>query len=217
MKTDRQLQQDVSAELQWEPAVRAARIGVLAKDGVVTLTGQVDSPAEKWDAERAAQRVAGVQALTVDLQVHLDGPNRRNDADIAAAVENVLEWTASLPAGALQVMVEDGWVTLSGRVEWQYQRQAAIDRVRPLMGVIGVRDEIGLAPRPAPGAVQSDIEAALRRTSITDAREIRVAVHGSEVTLSGTVKSWDERDTANHAAWGTPGVRHVEDQLTLAF
>jgi len=217
MKTDSQLQHDVSAELTWEPSVHAARIGVEVTDGVVTLAGQVDSYSEKWNAERAAQRVAGVKAVATELKVHLAGLSKRTDADIAEAVKNVLEWTSSLPAGAIQVMVEAGWVTLSGDVAWQYQRQAATDGVRYLMGVTGVNDQISIEPSVTASAVKSDIEAALKRTSIADARKISVAVHGSEVTLSGTVHSWDERDTATHSVWGTPGVRNVVDTMTLAF
>jgi osmotically-inducible protein OsmY len=217
MKTDSQLQQDVSAELEWEPSVHAARIGVEVKDGVVTLAGQVDSYAEKWNAERAAQRVSGVKAMTTELKVHLTSLSQRTDGDIAESVENVLEWSSALPAGAIRVMVEGGWVTLSGDVDWQYQRQAATDSVRYLLGVTGVSDQIGIKPSVAGTAVKSDIEAALRRTSIADARKISVAVQGSDVTLSGTVKSWDERDTATNSAWGTPGVRNVIDKMTLAF
>lgn len=216
MKTDSQLQQDVSAELKWEPSVHAARIGVEAKDGVVTLTGQVDSYAEKWSAERAAQRVAGVKAMTAELKVHLTSLSKRTDADIAEAVENVLEWTSSLPAGAIQVMVEGGWVTLSGDVDWQYQRQAATDGARHLMGVTGVSDQISIKPSVTSTAVKSDIEAALKRTSIADANDISVSVHGSDVTLSGTVYSWDERTTATNSAWGTPGVRNVVDLMSMA-
>jgi osmotically-inducible protein OsmY len=216
MKTDSQLQQDVSAELKWEPSIHAARIGVEVKDGVVTLAGQVDSYSEKWNAERAAQRVAGVKAMTTELTVQLTGLSDRTDADIAEAVENVLEWSSSLPDGAIQVMVEGGWVTLSGDVDWQYQRQAANESVRYLMGVTGVNDQISIKPSVTATAVKSDIEAALERTSIADAKKISVAVHGSDVTLSGTVHSWDERDTATNSAWGTPGVRNVVDVMTLA-
>ena len=220
MKTDSQLQQDVSAELQWEPSVHAARIGVEVKDGVVTLAGEVDSYSEKWNAERAVQKVVGVKALTTELQVQLASPSTRTDGDIAEAVENVLEWTSSLPAGAIQVMVEGGWVTLSGDVNWQYQRQAATDRVRHLMGVTGVSDQIGVKPSITSAsamAVKSDIEAALRRTTIAESGKISVGVEGSDVVLSGTVHSWDERDTATPSAWGTPGVRNVVDAMTLAF
>jgi osmotically-inducible protein OsmY len=217
MKTDSQLQQDVSAELKWEPSVHAARIGVEVKNGVVTLAGQVDSYSEKWSAERAAQRVAGAKAMTTELKVHLTGLSKRTDADIAQAVENVLEWTSSMPAGTIQVMVEGGWVTLSGDVDWQYQRQAATDSVRHLMGVTGVSDQIGLNPSVTASAVKSDIEAALKRTSMADAGTISVAVQGSDVTLSGTVHSWHERDTATNSAWATPGVRKVVDMMTLAW
>jgi osmotically-inducible protein OsmY len=217
MKTDSQLQQDVTAELKWEPSVHAARIGVEVKDGVVTLAGQVDSYAEKWNAERAAQRVSGVKALATEIQVQLSGLSQRTDADIAGAVENVLEWTASLPAGAIKVMVEGGWVTLTGDVDWKYQKQAAAESVRYLMGVIGVSDQIGIKPSLSAAGVKSDIEAALQRSVIADARKISVGVQGSEVTLSGTVHNWAERETATNSAWGTPGVRNVVDKLTLSF
>jgi len=216
MKTDTQLQQDVSAELKWEPSVHAARIGVEVKDGVVTLAGQVDSYAEKWSAESAALRVAGVKAMSTELKVHLTSPSKRTDADIAAAVENVLEWCSSLPAGGPKVMVEDGWVTLSGDVDWQFQKQAAADSIRFLMGVIGVSNQISIMPTLSATLVKSDIEAALKRTAIADAKQIKVAVRGADVTLSGTVHSWAERETATNSAWATPGVISVVDQLTLA-
>jgi osmotically-inducible protein OsmY len=192
------------------------------KDGVVTLAGQVDSFAEKLNAERAAQRVCGVKAMTTELKVHLTGIGKRTDADIAESVKNVLGWTSSLPRGAVKVMVEGGWVTLSGDVDWQSQRQAAADGVRYLVGVTGVSNQISLKPSvPAftsatASAVKSDIEAALKRTSIGDARKISVDVHGSDVTLSGTVRSWAERDTATNSARGTPGVRSVVDAMTMA-
>ena len=219
MKTDNQLQHDVNEELTWEPAVHAARIGVAVKDGVVTLAGQVDSYAEKWAAERAAQRVPGVRAMATGLKVHLLGPSQRTDADIAEAAENALSWNASLPAGAIRVMVEGGCVSLSGDVDWHYQRQAATASVRHLLGVTEVSNEISIRPPAHPvlaASVKSDIEAALKRTSIADAQRISVAVHGCDVTLSGPVQSWDERDTATRSAWGTPGVRNVVDMLTLA-
>ncbi|OYT87481.1 MAG: OsmY domain-containing protein [Burkholderiales bacterium PBB6] len=215
MKTDSQLQQDVSAELKWEPSVHAARIGVEVKDGVVTLAGQVDSFLEKWNAERAAQRVAGVKAMTTELKVHLTGSGTRTDGEVAAAVEHVLAWTSSLSGGAIKVMVEGGWVTLSGAVDWQYQLLAITSSVRPLLGVTGVSDQISIKPSVSAGAVKAEIEAALKRTSIADGKKIMVAVHGSDVTLSGTVRSWGERDTATRSAWGTPGVSNVVDMMTL--
>jgi osmotically-inducible protein OsmY len=217
MKTDSQLQQDVSAELDWEPSVHAARIGVEVKDGVVTLAGQVDSYAEKWHAERAAQRVSGVKALATELQVQLTSLSQRTDADIAASVENLLEWTTTLTTGAIRVIVEGGWVTLSGKVDWQFQRQAATDSVRHLMGVTGVSNQIIVQPAASATGIKLVIEAALKRTAVADAQHIAVQVHGGDVTLTGTVRNWDERATATHAAWGTPGVRNVVDRMSLVY
>ena len=217
MKTDQQLQQDVIAELKWEPSVHAARIGVEVANGVVTLAGHVDSYAEKWNAERAAQRVSGVKALATELKIQLTGPGLRDDADVARAVENVLDWNASLPAGAVKVMVENGWVTLAGTVDWQYQRQAAADSIRFLLGVTGVSDQIGLKPTLSAKTVKADIEAALKRSALADARQISVEVHGAEVTLGGTVHNWAEREAASHSAWGTPGVRTVVDEMRLVY
>lgn len=216
MKTDSQLQQDVGQELNWEPSIDAAQIGVGVKNGVVTLSGQVDSYAAKWSAERAAQRVSGVNALAIDLKVRLSGLSVRSDGDIARSVENVLEWTSTLPAGAVKVKVEGGWVTLSGQVDWQFQKQAATDAVRHLMGVTGLNNQIALKRAVLASDVKSDIEAALKRTSIADAKKISVDVQDSDVTLTGTVQSWAERETATNSAWGTPGVFNVIDQMRLS-
>lgn len=215
MKTDRQLQQDVSAELEWEPSVHAAHIGVEVREGVVTLAGQVDSYAEKWSAERVAQRVSGVKAMATELTVHLTSLSQRTDADIAASVENLLEWSATLPAGVIKVMVEGGWVTLSGTVDWKYQKQSAADSIRHLMGVVGVSDQITIKPSVSATMVKSDIEAALKRAALADAHQIAVTVHGTDVTLSGTVHNWAERETATNSAWRTPGVRNVVDMMVL--
>ncbi len=217
MKTDAQLQQDVMAELKWEPAVHAEQIGVEVKNGVVTLAGEVGSYAEKWHAERAAQRVGGVRALAVEMQVTLSEFGRRSDTDIAASATNILGWTGSLPAGAVKVLVEGGWLTLSGDVEWQYQRQDAADSVRYLLGVTGVSNQIAIKPTLSAGVVKSDIEAALKRRAGADAKTIAVEVQGSDVTLSGTVHSWAERDLATRSAWGSAGVRNVVDNMNLVY
>jgi osmotically-inducible protein OsmY len=217
MKTDAQLQQDVIAELKWEPSVNAAQIGVEVKNGIVTLAGHVDSYAEKYDAERAAQRVAGVKALAIEMDVTLPGSSKRNDSDIARSAENVLEWMTYLPKESVKVKVEGGWITLSGEVAWEYQRQAAVSAVRYLMGVTGVSDQIAIRPKVSLDAVKSDIEAALKRRAKSEAREISVKVQGADVTLSGIAHSWSERDLARHAAWGTPGVRKVVDNMTVAY
>ena len=215
MKTDSQLQQDVMAELKWEPAVHAAQIGVEVKDGVVTLTGEVSSYYEKLNAERAAQRVGGVKALAVEMKVKLSELGMRTDTDIAQSAKNIIGCTSSLPAEAVKVMVEGGWLTLSGDVEWQFQRQDAGNSVRHLSGVTGVSNQISIKPRLSATAVKSDIEAALKRSATTDVQTISVTVEGADVTLTGTVHSWAERDLATRSAWGSAGVHKVVDKMTL--
>jgi osmotically-inducible protein OsmY len=216
MKSDSQVQHDVIAELKWEPSVHAARIGVEVKNGVVTLAGHVDTYAEKWNAERATQRVAGVKAIATELKVQLSSLHQRTDADIAETADNVLQWSSTLPTGAVKVMVEDGWVTLSGNVDWQYQKQAARESVRHLLGVLGVNDHIAIKPGLNAAVVKSDIEAALQRTAVAEAKMIRVEVMGNEVTLTGSVHNWAERETATNSAWASSGVRKVHDNMTLA-
>ena len=215
MKSDSQVQQDVSAELKWEPAVNAAQIGVEVKNGIVTLAGHVDSFGEKWHAERAAQRVAGVKALAVEIDVKLPGSTRRSDADIAASAENALKWTTFLPADAVKIMVEGGCVTLSGELPWEYQRQMAAGAVRYLRDVTAVRNQIVIKPGVTANGVKTEIEAALKRRAGAQAHRISVEVSGGDVTLTGTVHSWSERDLARNSAWGTPGVHHVVDHMTI--
>jgi osmotically-inducible protein OsmY len=217
MKTDLQLQQDVITELAWEPSVNAAQIGVEVKDGVVTLAGHVGSYGEKWEAERAAQRVAGVRALAVEMDVTLPGSSARNDVDIARAAANVLQWSTYFAEDTIRVVVEGGWITLTGALDWEYQREAAERSVRGLMGVIGISNQIVLNPVASILPVKADIEAALKRRIHSDARHIRVDVDRADVTLSGTVHSWSERDAARNSAWATPGVRHVADSLSVLY
>ena len=217
MKTDSQLQQDVMAELKWEPAVHAEQIGVEVKNGVVTLDGEVSSFMEKWNAERAAQRVHGVKALAVEMKVKLSEFGTRTDTDIAESARNILGWTNSLPADAVKVLVEGGWLTLSGDVEWQYQRQVAADCVRDLTGVIGVSNQIAVKPSVSATVVKSDIEAALKRRATADAKAISVDVKGGDVTLTGSVHSWAERELATRSAWGSSGVRKVVDKMNLVY
>jgi osmotically-inducible protein OsmY len=217
MKNDKQVQQDVTAELGWEPSVNAAHIGVEVTDGIVTLTGHVGSYLEKLNAERATQRVAGVRALAVEMKVRLAGTAERTDADIARSAENALQWASYFLPDRIKVMVEGGWITLSGDVEWGYQRQTAINAVHHLTGVTGVSDQIAIKPKVSPTLVKSDIEAALKRRARTDAQNISVEVQGSDVTLTGTVHSWSERDLARDSAWGTPGIHNVVDKMTVAY
>ena len=217
MKTDIQLQRDVLTELAWEPSVNSSQIGVEVKDGIVTLAGHVGSYVEKWEAERAAQRVAGVTALAVEMDVALPGSSARNDVDIARAASNVLQWSTYWAENQIKVVVENGWITLSGELDWDYQRKAAERAVRGLMGVVGISNQIVLKPAAVLTPVRSEIEAALKRRIHSDARHIAVEVDGTDVTLSGTVHSWSERDAARSSAWSTPGVRNVSDSLDIVY
>jgi osmotically-inducible protein OsmY len=217
MKSDHQLQLDVLAELSWEPSVNAEDIGVEVKDGIVTLAGHVNSYAEKIDAERATMRVSGVKALAVEMDVKLIGSSARNDVDIARSVDNVLQWTTYLPEKSIKIKVEAGQVTLSGEVAWEFQRQAAVSAVRYLMGVKGVNDQLVIKPKISAPVVKADIEAALKRRAQKDAQDISVSVHGTDVTLSGKVHSWSERELATNTAWASPGVKRVVDNITLAY
>lgn len=217
MKTDSQLQSDVIAELAWEPSIHSEEIGVEAKGGVVTLAGHVGTYSEKLAAERAAMHVVGVKALAVEIDVRLVGANARTDGDIARTVENVLQWTTCLPKDAVKIMVEGGWVTLSGEVNWDYQRKAAVDAVRYLMGVKGVSNVIAIKPTVSAPLVKADIEAALVRQARKDSNSISVSVNGNDVTLSGSVHNWSERNLATQTAWGTPGVRTVTNNTTVTY
>jgi osmotically-inducible protein OsmY len=217
MKTDSQLQSDVIAELSWEPSIHSEEIGVEVKGGVVTLAGHVGSYSEKLEAERAALRVIGVKALAVEIDVRLAGISARTDSDIARTVENVLQWTTYLSKGSVKIKVEGGWVNLSGEVNWEYQRQAAVDAIRYLMGVKGVTNLIAIKPTVSAPLVKADIEAALQRRAQKDSHGVSVSVNGNDVTLSGSVHSWSDRDLATHTAWGTPGVRSVINNTTVTF
>lgn len=217
MKTDSQLQHDVLAELKWEPSINAAEIGVEVKNGVVTLAGHVDRYADKWNAERAAQRVSGVLALAIEIDVKLADAGKRNDTDIATSAHAALEWTSFLPKEAIKVKVANAWVTLTGEVEWEYQRMAAADSIRFLPGVLGVSDEIVIKTKVSTDVVKADIEAALKRRAMADAKKITVQVSGGDVTLTGAVHSWSERDLVTHSAWGAPGVRSVVDNMSLVY
>jgi len=216
-RTDELIQREVLAELKWEPRVVPNEIGVAVKDGIVTLTGYVDSYTKRWAAEEAAHRVRGVKAVANDIEIRLASTAMRTDADIAAAAVRALESDASLSIDKLDVTVSKGWVTLKGEVEWQYKKEDAERVVRRLTGVTGVSNLIIVKPRVAPSELKQKIEQALVRNAETDARRITVEVDGSKVILKGTVRSYAEKQEAARVAWAAPGVTSVDNRITIAI
>src|SRR5712664_81564 len=214
-RTDTQIQSDVLVELKWDARVMPNEIGVLVKDGVVTLTGWVDSYTKKWAAEDATHRVRGVKAVANNIEVRLPSSSERTDADIAAAAVRALDWDASVPIDKIDVTVSKGWVTLKGEVEWQYQKQDAERAVGRLAGVKGVTNLIVVKPRLTPSELKNKIEQALVRSAELDAKRITVDVVGSKVTLKGTVRSWAEKQEAERQAWLAPGVTSVDNRITI--
>jgi len=216
MKTDSELQQDVMNELQWEPMVKAAEIGVGVKDGAVTLSGYVDSFYKKWAAERAAARVFGVKAVAEELKVRLPGSLERSDEDIARAASDALEWNVAVPYEGIKVQVQDGLVTLSGKVDWWYQKDAAEDAVRKLVGVVMISNYITIKPAVKPEDVKVKIVSAFQRNALLDARRVTVEAHGGKVILRGSVRNWAEKEQVEQAAWAAPGVSEVESHILFS-
>ena len=211
--TDEEIQKDVLAELKWDAQVQPNEIGVSVKDGVVTLTGWVDSYLKKWAAEDAAHRVGGVKAVANDIDVKVF--NERTDPDIAEAAIRALQWDASVPADKIQVTISKGWVTLKGEVNWNFEKQDAERVVRRLTGVKGVSNLITVKPSTTPSELKKRIEDALVRNAKVDANKITVEVLGSKAILKGAVRAWVEKEEAERVAWLAPGVTSVENRITV--
>jgi osmotically-inducible protein OsmY len=216
MSEDSELQKAVLAELNWEPSVNAAHIGVTVADGVVSLSGRVESLVEKAAAEAAATRVRGVKAVVDALDVGLPSEAVRPDEAIAAAAAERLAWNAHVPPGAVTVSVEEGWVTLGGEVDWHYQRLAAVLDVSRLTGVVGITDAIAIRAKPSASTISDDIMHALHRSWFFDPKTINVAVEDGVVRLSGQVASPHDRQIAIATAWSEPGVTDVVSDIVIA-
>jgi len=215
MKTDADIRRDVELELQWEPSVDDRQIGVIVNNGIVTLTGEVPHYSGRWAAEDVAKRVNGVRAIANELKVSMPLSGVRTDTDIAEAAANTLRWHVSVSDLQIKPVVKDGWVTLTGKADFGYQRTSAENAVRQLMGVKGITNNILVTSPIKVSDVKQKIEEAFKRHAILDAKDIEVKVDSSTVTLKGHVHTWQEHDDAARAAWAAPGVANVENRLTI--
>ena len=216
MKSDSEIERDVKEELQWDPDLDATNIAVTVKDGVVTLAGFVKSYTDKYEAEVAAKRVTGVAAVANDLEVRMPSVDERPDPDIARNAVAAIKSQLPISSEHIKIVVKNGWVTLEGQVEWQYQKNTAENAVRRIKGVKGVSNRIALKPRAEPGELKNKILEAFRRNAEIDANRIQIEASGSEVILKGTVRSWIEREEAERIAWSAPGVTKVEDRIVVS-
>jgi osmotically-inducible protein OsmY len=215
MKNDLEIQQDVLTHLKWQPSINASNIGVAVKDGIVTLCGHVDSYYQKLAAENATKKVTGVRAIAEDIQVGVSPIFQKTDAEIAESVLNALKWHSAVPEDKLKVKVDDGFVTLEGEVDWEYQRNSAKNAVSNLLGVKNVTNNIVIKPRLTPTDIKSKISEALHRTATVDAGKVSVDINGTRVMLYGSVKSFAEKDDIEDAVWCAPGVSTIESHLTV--
>jgi len=217
MKRNEDLQKDVQDAIKWEPLLNAAEIGVIAKDGIVTLTGTVDSYAKKLEAENAAKNVAGVKALVEKIEIKLGSSAKNSDTEIAKDVLDSFKWNWEIPNDKVKVKVEKGWVTLEGELEWNYQKEAAKRSVNNIVGVKAVTNKINIKSETHDEIEKKDIEFALVRNSSLDSEDISVKVSGNNVTLKGIVHSFYERDEAERIAWNAPGVWTVDNELVIEY
>lgn len=215
MSHDSKLQQAVLAEFEWEPSVTAGHIGVTANGGVITLTGHVESYAKKLAAETAARRVKGVKAVAEEIEVQLPFDVTRGDDEIAAAAVSRLAWDVSVPRDSVKVQVEKGWVTLSGQLDWHYQKEAVEQNIRSLFGVVGVTNRMTITPKVNTSNLSDDINHALRRSWFFNPDDIKVSADGGHVLLTGTVHSPHDRQVAAATAWSAPGATQVENDIAV--
>jgi osmotically-inducible protein OsmY len=215
MKTDSQLQKDVIAQLNWEPILHASEIGVSVKDGVATLTGIVDTFTKKIAAEKAAKKVSGIKAIAVDIQVGLSPVFKKTDTEIAEIVLNALKLHTAVQEDKIKIKVEDGLVTLEGKVEWEYQRKTAQEAIENLPGVRDVNNLIIVSPTVLAADLRKKINEAFHRSATIDAEKVQIDAIGSKVVLRGTVRSMAEKDDAEEAVWAAPGVTTVDNRLTI--
>ena len=216
MKTDSEIERDVKAEFGWNPDLKSTDIAISVKNGVVTLVGFVPRYIDKYEAEKAAKRVAGVLAVANDIEIRLPAVDERPDPEIAREVVTALKNQLPFSHERIKAVVRNGWVTLEGDVEWQYQRLTAERAVRPLKGVKGIINDIKTKPRVEPSDIKQKIQEAFRRSAEVDANQITVETSGGEVILKGKVRSWLERDEAERVAWRAPGVTKVDDRIVVS-
>jgi osmotically-inducible protein OsmY len=216
MKSDSEIERDVREELKWEPDLDATDIATSVKDGVVTLAGFTKSYTDRLEAEIAAKRVAGVLAVVNDIEVRLPAIDQRPDPDIARDAVAALKQELPISHDKIKVVVKDGWITLEGAVDWQYQKSAAENAMRKVRGVKGVTNVITVKPKVEPSELKRKIQEAFKRNAEVDANRIEVETSGSEVILKGTVRSWIEREEAERVAWSAPGITHVEDRIVVS-